>query len=166
MLQVSWAVVAWGLNYAILWTVMRMMALTHPPQGVELFAYSGYIFVNFCTSILCGWAFGSGIGWHAAWLYTSFCMSVFLIQTFKYYIRRSIQQPGVPGGMHTISSFLHRNWPIPETYIWDCHAGRHMERETVGSNRRSAHLMLLMGGSQFILAWLMGTTLSAREKTF
>lgn len=96
--QVTWAVVAWGINFAVLWTVVRLMALQNPPPGVEVFAYSGYVFFNFCISILCGWLLGRGFGWHAAWLYTSLCMSIFLIRTYKSYIRSSTSQPGIQGG--------------------------------------------------------------------
>jgi hypothetical protein len=95
-LQVTWAVVAWFLNFTVIWVTVRMMSLSFPPNGLEILAYSGYIFVNFGLSILCGWVLGRGIGWHAAWLYTSLCMCVFLIRTFKYYIRLNGTQPGMP----------------------------------------------------------------------
>jgi hypothetical protein len=77
-----------------MWTLVRLMYLGTPPTPLEILAYSGYSFVSFCLSTLCGWAFGSGLGWHIAWLYTSACMSVFLIRTFKQIMRIDAAQRG------------------------------------------------------------------------
>lgn len=86
-MQVSWAALAWSLNFFVIWLLVRMMMLGVPPPSLDLLAYSGYSFFSFCLTTLCGWAFGSGLGWHIAWLYTSTCMSVFLIRTFKQIMR-------------------------------------------------------------------------------
>lgn len=85
--QVSWAALAWSVNFTVMWLLVRMMMLGVAPPPLELLSYSGYCFVSFCVSTICGWAFGSGLGWHTAWLYTSACMSVFLIRTFKQIMR-------------------------------------------------------------------------------
>jgi hypothetical protein len=74
------------------------MALYMPPSALEILAYSGYSFVGYCVSILCGWALGRGLGWHVAWLYTSACMSIFLIRTFKQMIRFDAAARGVAPG--------------------------------------------------------------------
>lgn len=164
VLQVTWAAVAWGLNFAVLWTVIRLMALQNPPPGVEVFAYSGYVFFNFCVSILCGWLLGRGVGWHAAWLYTSLCMSIFLIRTYKNYIRSSVSQPGMQGGatLTLLAVVLCQRFERAFNTKWV--AGRQLDQDSPSSNRRNAHLMLMMGGAQFVLSWLMGTTLHARGK--
>jgi hypothetical protein len=84
---VFWAALAWSVNFTVMWLLVRMMMLGVAPPWLEILAYSGYSFVTFCVTTICGWAFGSGFGWHLAWLYTSVCMSVFLIRTFKQIIR-------------------------------------------------------------------------------
>ena len=149
--QVSWAALAWSVNFTVMWLLVRMMMLGVPPSPLDIVAYSGYSFVSFCLSTLCGWAFGRGLGWHVAWLYTSACMSVFLIRTFKQIMRIDAANRGAtvgalrflgPSYQSALLRTFASKWNCPELY-----AGRH-----------HMYLLLGMGGAQFVVSWLMGAT--------
>ena len=78
---------AWAINFAVVWVLIRLMQLAAPPPALEIFAFSGYSFVGYSAAIVAGWALGRSLGWYGAWLYTSMCMAIFLIRTFKQVIR-------------------------------------------------------------------------------
>ena len=77
----------WALNFGLMFVLIRLMQLHAPPPALEIFAIAGYSFVGYCVSIVFGWALGRNIGWYTAWLYTSCCMAIYLIRTFKQVIR-------------------------------------------------------------------------------
>ena len=152
--QVSWAVLAWGVNFTVMWLLVRMMMLGVPPSPLDILAYSGYSFVSFCLSTICGWAFGSGLGWHAAWVYTSACMSIFLIRTFKQIMRIDAANRGESNGgaLRVLRPICQCN--LLCTCASDClglHAGRHR-----------MYLLLGMGGAQFVVSWIMGATVHVK----
>lgn len=77
----------WMMNFGFMFVLIRMMQLHAPPPALEIFSYAGYSFVGYCVSIISGWALGRSIGWYTAWFYTSCCMAIYLIRTFKQVIR-------------------------------------------------------------------------------
>lgn len=78
---------AWAVNFAVIWVLVRLMQLASPPPALEIFAFAGYSFVGYSVAIVMGWALGRSLGWYSAWLYTSMCMAIFLIRSFKQVIR-------------------------------------------------------------------------------
>ena len=94
LLQFSWALMSWMVNFGLMFVLIRLMQLHAPPPALEIFSYAGYCFVGYCFSILMGWALGRRFGWYTAWLYTSCCMATFLIRTFKQVIRVDAAQRG------------------------------------------------------------------------